>query len=239
MSQSEDWHDEMVASRRGLSRGAKEAMGEWIVPLAEWDLFGGLTFDQRRLQSWRVKLPPFKGGLLYESRPSRVVEYKLDCPRRLSCEGARVRFQSYVGRAESLLGRRIDYVVALEAHRNGWPHLHPLLALDGGLRQGDIAALGTLWFEMYGYGRLEVPRAAFDVAAYCAKYLSKDSAIGELVFSTRLQSTDRRPSKGAIEALYPNPTQLASLDGRVGSPPHPEQPAGRACEGRPYGKRGA
>jgi hypothetical protein len=73
-------------------------------------------------------------------------------------------------------------VLALEYQKNGWPHLHPLLRLRGGLEDGDIRRLGSLWFGRFGGNRLEAPRCADDVSAYAAKYLVKDLARGDVLF---------------------------------------------------------
>jgi hypothetical protein len=167
MSWKEDFEDEMTVSKRHLAGAASEAMVELIAGLARWDLFGGLTFDQRRC-------------------PAEVI-MGVKVPRRIPVDSARVRFQNFVGRAEKTLGRELKYVAALESQRNGWPHLHPLLSLEGGLQAGDVAALGGLWYDANGYGRLEAPRSLADVTGYCAKYLLKDLAIGALLISPRIE----------------------------------------------------
>jgi hypothetical protein len=164
MGWQQDFEDEMTVARRGLVIGAKDRMGEFIAAMGPWDLFGGLTFDQRRCRHERVW--GMAGGRI---------------PCRIPIDSAKMRFQSYVRAAERRLGRRVEYVAALESHRNGWPHLHPLLRLEGGLLAGDIEALGGLWYRRQGYGRLEVPRSAQDVTEYCAKYLSKDLGSGDLL----------------------------------------------------------
>jgi hypothetical protein len=168
----------MEGSRRAMSRGAQEAMSGFIADMREWDLFGGLTFDQRRCRMERAW--GLGGG---------------KSPVRIPVDSARVRFQNFIGAAESVLGRRIEYVAALESHKNGWPHLHPLLSLEGGLQAGDIGLLGRLWYERQGYGRLEVPRSRADVTAYCAKYVSKDYGVGDLLMSRSL-GRDRPLGRG-------------------------------------------
>lgn len=167
MTSREDFEDEMTASRRQLRAGASEALATFIGELAPWHLFGGLTFDQRRCPKERI------GGTLV--------------PRRIPVDVARGRFERYVAGAERALGRRIEYVAGLESQRNGWPHFHPLLSLEGGLQGGDVVALGSLWYDANGYGRLEAPRSVEDVTGYCAKYLLKDLAVGDLLISPRLR----------------------------------------------------
>jgi len=158
----------MTASRQELTGAASEAMVELISGLARWDLFGGLTFDQRRC-------------------PQEVLFCGTKVPRRIPVDSARVRFQNFVRRAEKTLGRELRYVAALESQANGWPHLHPLLSLEGGLQAGDVIALGGLWYDANGYGRLEAPRSLADVTGYCAKYLLKDLATGALLISPRIE----------------------------------------------------
>lgn len=159
----------MTASRRQLRAGAVEELGPFLAGLAPWDLFGGLTFDQRRCRHERVW--GLAGGR---------------CPRVIPIDSAKLRFEGFVRSAEAALQRRVDYVAAIEAHKNGWPHLHPLFAFEGGLMEGDVETLGRLWYKRNGYGRLEVPRSQQDVTGYCAKYLTKDLAIGTLLISARL-----------------------------------------------------
>jgi hypothetical protein len=174
----EDFEDEMTVSRKQLRAGASDALVGFIQELAPWHLFGGLTFDQRRCRHERI------GGTMV--------------PCRIPVDVARGRFQRYIAGAQRALGRRIEYVVGLEAQRNGWPHFHPLLSLEGGLQTGDVVCLGGLWYEANGYGRLEAPRSVDDVTGYCAKYLLKDVAIGDLLISTGLRSVNGgRPSEGA------------------------------------------
>ena len=87
------------------------------------------------------------------------------------------------------MGRRVEYVVAMEFHKTGWPHFHPLLDV-GELQEGDIQRVGGLWFRQNGYARLERPRNSQRVAAYAAKYLFKDIASGDVVLSDGLNRVD-------------------------------------------------
>ena len=61
------------------------------------------------------------------------------------------------------------------------------MAPHGGLREGDIAAVGQIWFNKAGYckiKRVQGPKDAQDLAAYVAKYMTKD--FSDLVFSPGL-----------------------------------------------------
>jgi len=80
-------------------------------------------------------------------------------------------------------GPRVEAaVIALEYQKNGFPHFHPLLRVQGGGRAGDFAQLGGPWFREHGFARLESPRSEADVAAYAAKYLAKDLDRGDVLF---------------------------------------------------------
>jgi len=140
-------------------REVQSAWAEWVSGLGEWHLFGGLTYDQRRA----------RGGQTLGVRPG--------------ADSCRHHALAWLRDAPKVVGRPIEAaVVALEYQKNGWPHLHPLLRLAGGLREGDIARLGGLWFERHGGNRLEVPRTTNDVCAYASKYLVKDLAHGDVIF---------------------------------------------------------
>src|SRR3972149_163571 len=170
--------DEMRASRRELTRAATSAMGDWISQLAPWTLFGGLTFDPKRCEQERVV-----GTLI---------------PRRIPVDVAAGRFKRWMRASEKALGRGIVYVAALESHKNGWPHLHPLLSLEGGIQAGDVATLGMLWFQANGVGRLEVPRAMEAGRGDAAKSLAKAYATGPLLLSPAL--VGRTTSAGPIQS---------------------------------------
>jgi hypothetical protein len=129
--------------------------------MGEWHVFGGLTYDPaRRVFSHRSKEPIMPG--------SDVV---LSHARQWLREGQR------------RLGRELEAaVIALEYHKSGWPHLHPLVRVAGGLQGNEFSTLGQTWYERHGYARLEKPLDAAAVAAYAAKYLAKDLSRGDVLF---------------------------------------------------------
>lgn len=142
--------DEAVG-RSGMS--VSEAWGKWVAEMGDWDVFGALTYDQRR----RSSVP--------------------------GSDVARAHVRRWLGKAAPRVGISIEAaVVALEYQKNGWPHFHPLLRVRGGASRGVFGVLGQLWFKEHGYARLERPRAAADVCAYAAKYLSKDLDKGDVIF---------------------------------------------------------
>lgn len=133
--------------------------------LGEWHLFGALTYRDQ------------------DDRPARGGEaVTRDC-------------RTWLRKGEKLLGRPIEAgVLAIEHHKTGWPHVHPLLRLAGGLQYPDIQTLGQIWFNWHGYARLEAPRSAQDVCAYAAKYLAKDLSRGDVVLW---------PLKGSLSVHQP------------------------------------
>jgi hypothetical protein len=72
--------------------------------------------------------------------------------------------------------------VALEYHKSGWPHLHPLLRFAGAQGDTTYATVGRPWYQANGYARLEKPRDQVDVAAYASKYLVKELDHGTVTF---------------------------------------------------------
>jgi hypothetical protein len=146
--------------------------------MGRWDLFGGLTYDQRRCR------PDGRGAFIAPGSDvvkSHALRWLRDAP--------------------DLLGRPIEAgVLALEYQRNGWPHLHPLLRVAGGLQGNEIATLGTAWFNRHGGNRLEVPRDVGEVCAYASKYLAKDLSRGDVIFWPL-----RGPLSVHQDALLPTP----------------------------------
>lgn len=128
-----------------------EAWGEWVAGMGEWHVFGGLTYRDQ------------------EGAPIRGAEaVTRDC-------------RTWLRKSEKLLGRPIEAgVLAIEHHKSGWPHVHPLLRLSGGLRYPDLHTLKSVWWDWHGYATLQEPRSVDDVCAYAAKYLSKDLSRGDV-----------------------------------------------------------
>lgn len=175
----------------GCGRCDKAAWGQWIAGLVEpgkWDLFGGLTFDPKRgvcpppgeqRHGERLRLAPVVGvDRLTGDADPRV---RLSS-RPLARDVALSRVTWFFREGERRLGRQLSGVVALEFHKNGWPHFHPLISLEGGLQDGDVKVLGPLWTARCGYNRLEPPHSAGAVASYASKYLSKGLDSGDVVF---------------------------------------------------------
>ena len=145
------------------------AWGSWIASLGPWDIFGGLTYDLRRRE-----------------RPVSAASALRDATR-------------WLGQGQAVLRRELTGVLALEHHKNGTPHVHPLVRVRGGLRGDEFRQLGALWFERHGYARLEEPRSRDDVCEYAAKYLSKDVAEGTIVLW---------PLRGGLARLRVTPQDL-------------------------------
>lgn len=168
----------------------KEAWGEWIAGMGDWHVFGGLTYDQRR----RTSVPGSDVARAHVRRWLR--SFGRDSSPRVEAA-----------------------VVALEYHKSGWPHFHPLLRLSGGAGAGDFARLGQAWYAAHGYARLEAPRRASDVAEYAAKYLSKDLSRGDVIFwPSRGPLTTHQPSvlRGAPRALGRLPAPARAAHGSIG-----------------------
>ncbi len=150
-----------------------DAWGQWVATLRKWDLCATLTFDPKR----RRMTPPGQQRAAGAGRlrwPLRLTETGATLGAPMAGDIAKRKVRTWVRQGEELLGRPLAAVVAMEHHKNGWPHFHGLIGVDGGLRGREIEALGTLWFERNGYNQVEIPRSVGDVAAYAAKYLTKD-----------------------------------------------------------------
>lgn len=134
------------------TNAVSEAWGEWIAGMGEWHVFGALTYDPRR----RSTLPGADVG--------------------------RAHVRRWLGKDLRKAGVQVEAaIVAVEYHKNGWPHYHPLLRLKGGGQRGDFARIGQPWYKAHGYARLETPRDKLAVAAYASKYLAKDLSRGDVI----------------------------------------------------------
>jgi len=167
----------------GISERERRAQswGDWIASLHTWDLFGGMTFDPRRAR--RIVPPgPQRFGKVTRFA-DRISEDGASAiaVRTLSSDVARARVRKFLAAAQERLERRLAAVIAMEYHKNGWPHFHPLLHVEGGLHGGEIATLSRLWFDASGYNRLEIPRSSRQVCEYASKYLVKGLDRGDVM----------------------------------------------------------
>ena len=162
--------DPVVLGATRLTRDrAQAALGPWIAQLASWDYYVTLTYDPDR--PGRAHGPP-------------------------SIDTSRHHVESWL---DELLASSRTFVLgalALEYHKNGWPHWHGLVA-TGRAGHGLERALYHPWYRLYGYARVEAirPNHAKTISAYCAKYLVKDG--GTSVIDWR----PRGLTFGAIESL--------------------------------------
>lgn len=151
-------------------KAVAEAWGEWVSSMGEWHLFGALTYDPRRY------VMSSSGSVGRGPHPEAVQKH----------------VRAWLRESSRRLNRPIEAaVVAVEAHKSGWPHAHPLLRLAGGLQERDVTTIGEVWFERRGYAKLEAPRNVQDVAEYAAKYLSKDVLRGDILFWPPAGGLDR------------------------------------------------
>lgn len=138
-----------------------------------WEVFGGLTLDPKTngSQEWAKAT----SGPIFRGMCERWLK---DC--------------------EAVMGRKLHAVVAIEYQKNGWPHGHPLVAVEGGLEArtwgpertdgngrmfGDISHMRHQWMERRdrGWAKLEIPRSMGAVATYASKYLSKGLDTGDVI----------------------------------------------------------
>ncbi len=165
----------------------QQAMGDWILSQMRPDVFGGLTHDPKRRQ---VKLEAQRANQRGFTRIAPRLTDHADSPRRMSDipigrDPAIARVHEWLTECEQATGKGITGAVALEFHRNGAPHFHPLLELAGGLDQGDIVKMGLPWYRANGGNRLQRPRNHAETAQYCAKYVCKGPEHGDLLFWPR------------------------------------------------------
>lgn len=140
-----------------------EAYGEWIAELADWEAFGGLTYDQCE-----------KRGIGHE-RPC-------SCRAKPGADVVRSHVRKWLNASERALMRPLRAVVAVEYQRNGWPHAHPLVASPvAPMADRERELVRQLWDKAHGIARLDQPRQRAEVCTYASKYLSKDLAKGDVL----------------------------------------------------------
>jgi hypothetical protein len=155
-----------------------DAWSQWVGSLRPWDAMANLTFDPKR----RPVVPPGaqrtagSGGRL--KWPVRLTEGGAELGAPMAGDVARRKVRTWLRDAQAEIGRQLVAVGAMEHHKNGWPHFHMLVGIDGGMRGGELTVLRQLWNARNGGNDIKPPRSVGDCAAYAAKYLTKDLDVG-------------------------------------------------------------
>jgi hypothetical protein len=191
---------------RTMAQSARDAMGPFIAGLAEWQMFPTLTYDGRRLGRRDVTLRPHglathedgNGHYVPRSRRARAQEIQ----RLVGVAQVRRDLAYYVSRLERRLRCPVAAVFAIEQHKSGALHVHGLVGfLDGQSvlleeRLHKLIVATQAWYRANGYARVEWIETEKDqaaIAAYCAKYMTKD--ISDLWFSRNLKLVDGSRSR--------------------------------------------
>jgi hypothetical protein len=95
------FEEEMAGNAQQLRLGARDALAEYVAHSRQWDLFGTMTYDQRRLE-FRASMWKCRRDILGWCRD-----------------------------AQRDLGRPMVAVFGFESQKNGWPHAHGLVDLGG------------------------------------------------------------------------------------------------------------
>ena len=131
-----------------------EAYAEWIASAYEWQWFVTMTSRNR-------------------THPEAMFKrFRL---------AVSILERRYLGR-RPLMQARMVYVVALERHKSGNPHLHALCWQRNDLNTWSRTSRNEfkeLLQELSGWSKVEAPKAQGSVCGYVSKYLVKD---GELEF---------------------------------------------------------
>jgi hypothetical protein len=138
-----------------LASTARSAYADWLTTLAPWELYLTLTYDPKRPE----------------------VNYA-----RPSSWASRRHLARFYLQATEATGRPTFLAASLEDTRAGWPHWHGLLAC-GALSAREFALLSERWYSARGYAWFQriQPGTVAQVAAYCAKYLTKAGSEVELL----------------------------------------------------------
>jgi hypothetical protein len=93
----------------------------------------------------------------------------------------------------------IRYFMAIQRGTNGTHRLHVHLLVAGGARLSNARweEWSKHWNKLHGYIRIERPRSQPDVAAYCARYITREPESGFDLRSTWADAEERRAEKEA------------------------------------------
>jgi hypothetical protein len=173
-------HDLSIADTHRVITAAREALGPWVAQLRPWDIYATLTYDPKKLPWARV-------GSSDDVPPP-------------SPDASKRHVRLWLDDVRADLGREIGGFFAMENHKSGWPHWHGLL-WAGGLSETDFARTADIWWTTRGYAKFSrVDRTVMvNVAAYCAKYLTKET--GDVLLFGRL-ADGALPGQQRID-LYP------------------------------------
>lgn len=178
---------EMRASRDALEKAAQDASGAFLrEKLGRVDWFVTLTFDRRAGRKPQLG-PKGLGGpqILSASRlddgrvrtiyaPSTgtsALELERVTPDKAMRAAAWWRRRLGVG-----IARHVAGVFAVEPHQlDASSHVHALVQLEGGPRDGDFQLAWFIWWSRYGYIKILRPKSEGDVCGYCGKYVTKDN----------------------------------------------------------------
>jgi hypothetical protein len=190
---------EVEIAARDMAVEGVSAMGEWVAEMRPWDCFGGLTYDPKRLRRGERFLRPRHLTGDWNRQGQRRFQWSDDhpAPPLVHREVVERHVKDWVRECAALLGRRIEYVIALERqHFTGQWHAHPLMDC-GGADQADRSAMGMAWYRAHGLSKLDYPRSSQDAATYASKYLFKDMEAGDALLSPGL----RRSLEGRVQFL--------------------------------------
>jgi len=95
------FEEEMAGAAQQLRLDAREALAEYVSQARQWDLFGTMTYDPRRLEGM---------ASVWKCRRD-VLGWCRDC--------------------QVALGRPMVAVIGFESHKSGWPHAHSMIDVGG------------------------------------------------------------------------------------------------------------
>lgn len=106
---------------------------------------------------------------------------------------------------------RLEYLAVMEAHKDGWPHLH-VIARGPWI---DIEWMREQWKRLTGAHRigLEKPKSSKGIAGYISKYLGKEPhKFGALKRYWQSKKWDKRQKRDKREGLDPDETWTVRND---------------------------
>lgn len=128
-----------------------------------------------------------------------------DCGERISKD-----FNRYIQKFRRLHNTKVQYIRAIEAHADGYPHIHVILQFPTSLRVNDSRyfdrELFKKWKQLWtsGVADYRPPNTKRQPVLYLVKYISKNTSAYRTLWKKLLPANTVEPSNGLTQTVTKN-----------------------------------